>query len=134
MLRALCRASTGHTLFLTPARTVGRLSPDSWAAYSRSNIVLPRSFSVAQPSRADDGSLSFAVRQPPSRLTLLFPYSQTHVEVVTGGYETVHVKVSRLQCWLCLARLDTIALLLVCSATCLTLYDTAAVMLLRQFA
>ena len=49
---------------------------------------------IAEPSRAVDGSLSFPVSQPPSRLTLLFPFSQTRVKVITGGYETVQVKVS----------------------------------------
>lgn len=53
-----------------------------------------RLYSVAQPSRTVDGFLSFPVCQPPSRLTLLFPFSQTDVKVNTGGYETVQVKVS----------------------------------------
>ncbi|KAL0022852.1 hypothetical protein WJX79_011082 [Trebouxia sp. C0005] len=52
-----------------------------------------RSCAIAQPSRAVDGSLSFPISQPPSRLTLLFPFSQTRIKVITGGYETVQVKV-----------------------------------------
>lgn len=52
-----------------------------------------RLYSVAQPSRTVDGFLSFPVHQPPSRLTLLFPFSETDVKVATGGYETVQVKV-----------------------------------------
>ncbi len=53
-----------------------------------------RSCAIAEPSRAVDGSLSFPVSQPPSRLTLLFPFSQTRIKVITGGYETVQVQVS----------------------------------------
>lgn len=51
---------------------------------------------IVQPSSLSDGSLSFPISQPPSRLTLLFPFSQTHIKVITGGYETVQVKVSML--------------------------------------
>ena len=57
-----------------------------------------RPHSIAQPVRTADGSLSFPVQQPPSRLTLLFPNSHAHVKVITGGYETVQVKVSTLLC------------------------------------
>jgi len=53
-----------------------------------------RSCAIAEPSRAVDGSLSFDISQPLSRLTLLFPFSQTRIKVITGGYETVQVKVS----------------------------------------
>jgi len=52
-----------------------------------------RSCAISEPSRAADGSLSFPIFQPPSRLTLLFPFSQTRIKVITGGYETVQVKV-----------------------------------------
>lgn len=56
--------------------------------------AVARQYSVAQPSRTVDGGLSFPVQQPPSRLTLLFPFSQTDIQVITGDYETVQVKVS----------------------------------------
>lgn len=52
-----------------------------------------RFYSVAQPTRTPDGFLRFPVQQPPSRLTLLFPFTQADVKVVTGGYETLQVKV-----------------------------------------
>lgn len=56
--------------------------------------AVARHYSVAQPSRTVEGLLSFSVQQPPSRLTLLFPFSHTDINVITGGYETVQVKVS----------------------------------------
>lgn len=34
------------------------------------------------------------MQQPPSRLTLLFPFTQADVKVITGGYETVQVKIT----------------------------------------
>ena len=55
--------------------------------------ALCRSYAATQPSRTPDGSLGFPVQQPPSRLTLLFPFSKADVQVITGGYETVKVKV-----------------------------------------
>lgn len=56
--------------------------------------IFDRRYSVPLPLQTVDGFLNFPVHQPPSRLTLLFPYSQTDVKVVTGGYETIQVKVS----------------------------------------
>lgn len=69
-------------------------APDQGASGLRAvTWAAARCHSVAQPSRTPDGFLSFPVQQPPSRLTLLFPFTQADVKVTTGGYETVQVKV-----------------------------------------
>ncbi len=81
------------------AGMISRQTPAQLLTCLRALAFAPaRSYSVVQPSRTADGSLSFPVRQPPSRLTLLFPFSQTHITVITGGYETVHIKVSHKLC------------------------------------
>ena len=96
-----------HRMLKQPQLLVGALpcsAPLPGHAYFRNVSVwqaalcsFVRSYAVAQPSRTPDGSLSFPVQQPPSRLTLLFPFSQADIKVIAGGYETVQVKVCVVQ-------------------------------------
>ncbi|KAL0030213.1 hypothetical protein WJX77_003267 [Trebouxia sp. C0004] len=74
---------------LLPLYAVGPL----FACLQAVAFTTTRPCAIAEPSRAVDGSLSFPISQPPSRLTLLFPFSQTRIKVITGNYESVQVKV-----------------------------------------